>query len=255
MISEHIPLQDKYLYIITDQHGNYTDFQYYLNLWLQDTSNHIVFTGDLIHSHWPGNDNSLEILDTIKKYLQYPTFHVLLGNHEWSQIHEENCYKYFINQTEEFYKQVETKYPDNTLEKYQEYKNLLRKFKYYITTSNGFYISHTGIHEDYLEAIKNNIQDIDDLNNITLFEKELLTECIWSRPYDDYNENTIQSFLDYLNLDYMISGHTPYTPGHIIGNQLIFDNSQSKEKYYLKIKLDKTYSDIISVMKELKKKE
>ena len=247
----NIPLCDKYLFVVTDIHGDYDVFCEYLDLWLEDTTNHIVFTGDLIHNDYPGVDGSCEILDLVRVYNEYPTFHVLLGNHEWSQIWGDECYRYFFNQCEEFYKTVETKYPDNTWSNYNDYINLLKEFDYYLTTSNGFFISHTGIHEDYLESIISDGFNVDEFTDITGFDKKLITECIWSRPYDDYTEDTIQKFLDYMGLEYMVCGHTPFNPCHILGNQLIFDNSHEKRKYYLKLKLNTPYKDIVEVMKQL----
>ena len=73
-----IPFINKKLFVVTDIHGNLQDFNDYLNLWLMDKSNHIVFTGDLIHHDEKSKDKSLEILDLVRVYNRYSTFHVLL---------------------------------------------------------------------------------------------------------------------------------------------------------------------------------
>ena len=87
-----------------------------------------------------------------------------------------------------------------------------------------------------------------NLNNS--FEKKIITEHLWARPYDDYTEQTINQILNYTNKKYLISGHTNYNGCHIIGNQLIFDSSHNTEtKYYLEIQLNKKYENIIEILK------
>lgn len=252
-----IPRQDKKLYVITDIHGNLKDFQYYLNLWLKDPSNHIVFTGDLIHADTISEDYSLEILDLVKEYIHCPSFHCLLGNHELAQIFGEDAYRYNVNQTLQFKKLVEDKYPNDYTQKYNEYKNLLKEFEYFIITSNGLFLCHTMINEDYLEPLLNGAVSIYDLNPYEYsYEKEFLTEWVWSRPYDDYTEKTINDFLKYTQTQYIISGHTNYNGCHIYGNQLIFDSSHNTDnKLYLEINLNNEYENIISILKQLKELE
>ena len=215
--------------------------------------NHIIFTGDLIHGDiWSDEDYSLEILDLVREYIEYPNFHILLGNHELSQIYEEDCYKYFINQTEEFKKMVEKKYPNNP-HKYYEYQELMMRFETYCVTSNGVFIIHSGIHEDYIEPL---ITDSVDLNNIlwdNKYEQKILTEHLWSRPYDDFTEKSIDKILEYYACKYMVTGHTNYNGCHIIGNQLIFDSSYCTDnKYYLEFNTHEEFKDIINLMQHLK---
>ena len=251
-----IPFINKKLFVVTDIHGNLQDFNDYLNLWLMDKSNHIVFTGDLIHHDEKSKDKSLEILDLVRVYNRYSTFHVLLGNHELSQLLGENVYRYHINQCDQFRELVEEKYPNNPTVKYNEYKNIIRGFDYYVGTSNGLLISHTGFHEDYIEYIINDSIDIDNINLNNSFERKIITEHLWARPYDDYTEQTINQILNYTNKKYLISGHTNYNGCHIIGNQLIFDSSHNTEtKYYLEIQLNKKYENIIEILKQLNKKK
>ena len=256
MLKNNIELSDKTLFIVTDIHGDFDDFKYYLDLWLNDKNNHIIFTGDLIHHDVFECDGSLDILDLVRVYNSYDTFHVLLGNHELSQLLGENVYRYNINQCEQFCKLIEEKYPNNYFEKYNEYKSILKEFEYFITTDNGLLITHTGFHEDYIEYIMNESVDIYNIDWNNDFDKKIMTEHIWARPYVDYTEKTILKICDYLNKEYLISGHTNYNGCHIIGNQLIFDSSHNTDtKYYLKIKLNKKYTNIIEILKELNKKK
>lgn len=192
----------------------------------------------------------------VREYIEYPNFHILLGNHELSQIYGEDCYRYFINQTEEFKKQVEKKYPNNFTTKYQEYKQLMMRFKTYCVTSNGVFIIHSGIHEDYIEPL---ITEAVDLNNIVWdneYEQKILTEHLWSRPYDDFTEKSVNNILEYYDCKYMVTGHTNYNGCHIIGNQLIFDSSHCTDnKYYLEFNTNDEFKDIINLMQHLKEKK
>ena len=92
------------LIVVTDIHGNKDDFDKYIDIW--DAENpfcHILFLGDLIHEVEYGKDLSLDILEDIyNNYIHLPNFHVLLGNHELSQISNDDIWKYTINQTYEF---------------------------------------------------------------------------------------------------------------------------------------------------------
>ena len=247
--------QNKELFIITDIHGNLRDFKYYLNLLLDDMSNHICFCGDLIHADKIDEDYSLEILDIVKKYIDYPTFHVLMGNHEFAQIMGENAYRYNINQSETVKKLVEEKYPNDYSSKYQEYKKLLLKFNYFIKTDTGLYITHAGIHEDYLESIINGNVDVYHLDVFgDFYHEKLLSESLWCRNYDDYSEKSVDVYLKFMGCKFMISGHTNYNGYHIFGNQLILNSSHNtSNKYYLKVKLDDDYKNINDVVKKLKK--
>ena len=205
------------------------------------------------------SDGSLDILDMVREYIEYPTFHCLLGNHEWSQIWGDDVYRFIVNQTEEFKNLVEDKFPDDTTFHYIKYIRLLKEFKPSLITSNGLFIIHSGIHEDYLEPIINdsvNIYKTINFKDINEYEREVITEHLWCRPYDDYMEDTISEILEYLNCQFMISGHTPYNGYHILGNQLIFDSSHNTEhKYYLKVKLNKKYNNIINLIQQCLKEK
>lgn len=248
-----LPLTNKKVIVVTDIHGNLDDFKYYLDLWLQNTSDYIIFTGDLIHADTLEEDYSLEILDLVVEYIGDPHFIVLLGNHEWAQLEGSDAYKYGVNQVESFKKLVEDKYPDDYTCKYTYYLNILKKFKYFAVTSNGFFIIHGGIHEDYIDSIVNRDVDIYDLDIFKRrYEYDFLTECLWARQYDDFTEDSIRKFLDCTGLDYIISGHTVNNGCHIIGDQLIFDSSYNTEnKYFLLLYLDSYYRSIVHVLKRL----
>ena len=59
-----LPRKGKAL-IITDLHGNLEDYERYLDIWkeFKDKNNHLIITGDFIHS-CDKDDGSLEIIKT-----------------------------------------------------------------------------------------------------------------------------------------------------------------------------------------------
>lgn len=253
-----IPLVDKDLIIVTDIHGNFEDFQFYLNLWLKDTDNHICFTGDLIHADSIEEDDSLKILELVRVYIDYPTFHCLMGNHELSQLFDDECYKYNVNQVDSFKRLVQETYPKRYTEKYAEYMKLLQQFHISLMTSNGLFIIHSGINEDYLKPLITNSVDIHhniDFQTLTDYDKETLTETLWARHYDDYTTDTIDKFLKHTKSKIMISGHTIVNGYKIFGKQLIFDSSyNTQKKYYIQIPLNKKNINITNITSYLKQK-
>ena len=114
-----LPLKGKAL-IITDLHGNLDDYNRYMEIWkeFQDKNNHLILTGDFIHSCYQ-IDSSLEIIDSVKNHFENEkNFHVLLGNHEWAQIIGESVYKGFSNQTQDFIDLIHEKYDSNANKKW-----------------------------------------------------------------------------------------------------------------------------------------
>lgn len=246
------------LIVVTDIHGNKDDFDKYIDIW--DDKNpfcHILFLGDLIHEVEYGKDLSLDILDEIYRYyIHLPNFHVLIGNHELAQITNDDIHKYEINQTYEFNNHIQDKIKnlkmgDITQEQGEKYYNhILRKFDYFCVTDNGFFFSHAGISNQALDCLINQSVDLFNLDINEPTDYKFLDEMLWSRPYDEYTEKEINTFLDITKNKFMCVGHTPQNGMHVLGNQLIFDSSFCTDnKYYLDIDLSKDYKDIFEVIK------
>lgn len=252
------------LIVVTDIHGNKEDYDKYINIW--DAENpfcHILFLGDLIHEVEYGKDLSLDILEDIyNNYIHLPNFHVLLGNHELSQISNDDVWKYTINQTYEFNNHIQDRIKnlemgDVTQKQAEKYYNhIIKQFDYFCMTSNGFFFSHAGISHLALNQLIHQKVDLFNLKIEKPIDYKFLEDMIWSRPYDDYMEDEIDDFLEIVGCKFMCVGHTPYNGFHILGNQLIFDSSFCTDnKYYLDIDLSKDYKDIFEVLKCLEELE
>lgn len=230
------------LMVVTDIHGNYDNYQKYLKLWnKKDKNSHIVFVGDLIHKT-SGYDQSIEIMDDIiEKTEKYDNFHVLLGNHEWAHITNNDIYKNGKNQKWAFEKLIEAKKGSlqPTLDNYIEF---FKSMPYFIKTENGLFISHSGPSRD--------IKSIKDYNNIfdEDYENHLLDEFLWNRP-GDYTVSDVENFLDIIDSNCMIIGHTNVDWFKKIGPQIIITSSEMTDnKTYFDINLEQQINNMDELM-------
>ncbi|MFZ2216678.1 MAG: metallophosphoesterase family protein [Methanothermobacter tenebrarum] len=223
------------LLVVTDIHGNFTDFKIYLRIWEEDHGREspIVFTGDFIHS-MGYEDGSIEILETlIAYYRRYKNFYLLLGNHEWSHITGIDVFKGGINQSLEFEMLLKEKFGDKWIEKFESYKRFFKELPFAIRTKNRVFISHAGPSK--------HIKGLDDIIRIKEdgYQSPAVYEMLWNR-YGSYLEKDIDEFLDRVKCNAMIVGHTPVDGFQIIGNQIILSSSYSAgRKAYINLDIKK----------------
>ena len=236
-----------HLIVVSDLHGNYDDYESYINLWnSEDSDSHILFLGDLIHSPY-FNDRSIEILDdVIEKFKSYPNFHVLLGNHEWAHITHTDIFKGGDNQREDFEILITHKkgFIEPTI---TEYIRFFKTLPFFAKTSNGLFISHAGPSKK--------VRTIDDFNDIFDgdYNNPILNDFLWNRPIrniyrsqnissnkEKYTEGDVFSFLNAIGSKCMVVGHSPVNGYEKMGNQLIISSSfDTANKVYLDIDLSK----------------
>jgi len=244
--------------VVTDIHGNLTDFEKLLEIWKKfkdkDKQNHLILTGDYIHSRSKTKDNSIKILDSVKWHYEHcKNFHVLPGNHEWSHILDLDIYKSGVNQTQEFKLKLQDKFNQTWMHKLDLYVNFFKKLPLAVKTKNGVFISHA--------APARNINDIDDIINITAAgygtNNKNLFELLWNRYQRDYDERDIEIFLEKVACKVSVVGHTPVDCYEIIGKQLILSSSFGPgKKCYLELDLEKDITDVddlIGMIKHLEK--
>jgi len=240
--------------IVTDIHGNLSDFEKYMEIWenFKDKNNHLILTGDCIHTLSGGKDNSIKILESVvRHYEQEENFHVLLGNHEFSHVSGEDVHKSGINQTKRFKMYLELKFFSNWKHKLNFYINFFKKLPLAAKTKNGVFISHA--------APVKNINDINDIINITddgyVPHNEKLYQILWNRYPGDYNEDDIDVFLEKVGCKFSVVGHTPVDGYKVIGNQVVLSSSFGLgKKCYLELDLEKEISgvkDLVGMIKYL----
>ena len=248
-----LPKKNKAL-IITDIHGNMTDFKKFMHIWdafNDHRNNHLILTGDFIHAMGLENDKSVEILEYVKFLWEtFPNIHVLLGNHEWSTISNKSLFKAGINQTYNFDELLKEKFgKDNYKDKMQEYIEFFKKLPIAVRTANKIFISHAGP--------PTNIRNLDDVVNITdngySSDNSRLFQILWNRQ-DDYTKEELQSFLKTVDCNLMIVGHTPVDGVKLVyKNQLIVSSSYGKgKKAYVELDLEKNIRNSRNLMKMVK---
>lgn len=238
------------LIVVTDLHGNFEDYNYYLNLWDEsDPDCHIVFCGDLIHGLDEATDGSVEILDdAISKSMVYSNFHTLLGNHEWAHITNNEIYK--NNQPLLLGFKNTIAYSKGLVEpSLTNYIKFFKTMPFFARTENGLFISHSG--------------PSDKVKSIEAFEKVLegdysspiLYDFLWNRynRVTDYTKSDVGRFLDIVGSKAMIVGHCPVESYKVFGKQIIMSSSfETKVKTYLDIDLSMEITDVKDVQKQLK---
>jgi serine/threonine-protein phosphatase PP1 catalytic subunit len=222
--------------IITDLHGNKRDFLYYESLWKKylKKGHQVILTGDLIHSLNPEYDYSIEMLDSVQKYCEDDNFHLLLGNHEWCHISEENIYKSGINQKKGFEELLYDRFGDEWERELKNYIKFFQKLPLAAKTNNQIIISHAGPPKDFT--------DLDELKNPSYqdyLHKEKLLGLLWPRM-DDFKRRNLELFLEYNDACFHVVGHTPVNGYQVIyDRQLIISSSMSEgRKAYLELDLE-----------------
>lgn len=240
--------------VVSDIHGNYDDFMYYVNLWetLGGEDDHLMFLGDLIHGLDSKTDKSLEILDEVRSLIEKPNFHVLMGNHEWYQINDIPIFKNGINQTREFKNRCKKKGPLVL----DFYKDIMAEFQKVAICPNGLVMAHAGPHRRMNSILK----DMKGLVLSPIFHQNEINEAfeimVFARPNDylGYSEKDIEDFLDAVDGKAMVVGHTPVGGYYVFGKQVIMDSSfGTNNKYYLSMQTDEEINSIDDVVKNLVK--
>ena len=239
------------LIVVSDLHGNFTDYRRYLKIWDRDDEDcHIVFTGDMIHA-MEGEDGSVEIIeDAMVKSQKYSNFHCLLGNHEWCHITGEDIYKAGVNLRRDFENLVSYRkgYIEPSLTSYIRF---FKTMPYFLKTSNGLFISHSGPSRHITT-----IQDFHDIFRED-YSSGKLYGFLWNRyaaRHNGYTIADIDSFLEVVGSRFMVVGHTVVDSGYkIIGNQMVLSSSfYTSSKSYLDIDLSKEYESIGGLVEDVR---
>ncbi|MBQ7928069.1 MAG: metallophosphoesterase [Methanobrevibacter sp.] len=238
------------LIVVTDLHGNFDDYNHYLNLWDEsDEDFHIIFTGDMIHGLDVKKDQSVEILDdAIAKSKEFSNFHTLLGNHEWAQITSTEIYK--NNQPLLLGFKNVISYKKGFIEPHlTRYIRFFKSMPYFAKTKNGLFISHSGP--------STKVKSVDGFNTIFAsdYSSPILYDFLWNRYNNvtDYIQSDVDRFLEIMDLKAMIVGHCPVESYKVFSKQIIMSSSfNTKVKTYLDMDLSMEITCIEDVQKQLK---
>lgn len=238
------------LIVVTDLHGNFDDYNYYLNLWDEsDPDFHIVFCGDLIHGLDEETDGSVQILDdAIARSRECSNFHTLLGNHEWAHITNTEIYK--NNQPLLLGFKNIISYNKGLIEPHlTNYIKFFKTMPYFARTKSGLFISHSGPSDK--------IRSIEGFERVLEgdYSSPILYDFLWNR-YNrptDYIKSDVDRFLGIVGSRVMLVGHCPVESYKVFGNQIIMSSSfETKMKTYLDMDLSMEIEDVKDVQKQLK---
>ena len=234
--------------IFTDLHGNLEDYNKYLEKWdCDDPDCHIIIAGDFIHSIYK-KDCSVEVLDDIiDKYKRYDNFHPLLGNHEWVHIVDVNVFKVDLNQKIDFEELIVEK--KSSLEPYlSNYIDFFKSIPFFIQCENGVFVAHAGPSPKIKTFI-----DYQRIVEGEEYLKEEVYNVLWSRPKKDYSADDVSLFLDIVQSEVMVVGHSVVDGYEIFGRQMILSSSfGSEKKMYLDIDLEKPICNMVDLVRCLK---
>ena len=247
-----LPRKGKAL-IVTDIHGDLTDFEKYMSIWNKfkvRKENHIILTGDYIHSMFTAEDNSIAILDSVMWHYKHTNnFHVLLGNHEWSHISGVAVYKSGINQKHEFELLLKHKFGTEWEHQLSIYIDFFKALPLAAKTQNGVFISHAA-------PVKkiSGIEDIIQLKELGYgLTNRNLFDLLWNRHQVDYNKKHIKDFLAKVGCKVSVVGHTPVDGYAVMGNQIVLSSSfGSGKKCYMELDLEKEIKKVDEVIKMIR---
>lgn len=245
-----LPNQGKAI-VVTDLHGNLEDYKKYMDIWSRcdREKDHFVITGDFIHATGRKNDNSIEILESVKyNWENSENFHPLLGNHEWATISTVSVYKGGVDQSHNFELLLRERFGVEWKKKMEEYQTFFKNMPVAVKTANKVFISHGGP--------PTNINSLDDIINITndgYCENNKLYQLIWNRE-GDFSIDNLELFLKKVGCSAMIVGHTPVNGVKMVGNkQIIVSSSYSLGiKSYVIFDLEKKIQDARDILKMAK---
>ncbi|HEX3451023.1 MAG TPA: metallophosphoesterase [Isosphaeraceae bacterium] len=225
--------------VVGDLHGNIAAFKKVLAIAAleRNPGRHLILQ-ELIHGPlmYPDDkgDRSHQLLDVFTALkCQYPErAHLILGNHELSELTGRSIGKDGEGLNAKFRRGVETAYGESAGEILESYKTLFASLPLAVRTRNRVYVCHT-------------IPDESDLGNLDL---ELLKADVW--PEDamkrrgtiyaltwgrDTAPETADRFSAMVDADLFVTGHQPCDQGFRQANhrQIIIDGTHRHASYCL----------------------
>jgi hypothetical protein len=225
--------------VVGDLHGNLPAFRKVLKLADLDRhpGRHLVLQ-ELIHGplDYPndGGDRSHQLVDLMGALkCQYPArAHVILGNHELSELTGRIIGKENETLNAKFFRGIATAYGNHAAGVFEAYRGLFAAMPLAVRTPNRVYICHT-------------IPDASDLDNLNL---DLLAAEVWPAEAmqrrgtiyaltwgRDTAPETADRFAKMVDADWFITGHQPCDQGFQRANhrQIIIDGTDPYPAYCL----------------------
>ncbi len=225
--------------VVGDLHGNIPAFKKALLAAALDRhpSRHLVLQ-ELIHGplSYPGDggDRSHQLLDVVAALkCQYPErAHLILGNHELSELTGRVIGKDGETLNAKFMQGVITAYGAAANEIYESYKTLFAALPVAIRTANRVYVCHTVPDERDLESLDLDVLKAQEWPESAMKRRGTIYALTWGR---DTTPETADRFAAMIDADFFVTGHQPCEEGFRQANhrQIIIDGTNPHPSYCL----------------------
>ena len=225
--------------VVGDLHGNLAGFQKALRAAALDRhpTRHLVLQ-ELIHGplSYPGNagDRSHQLLDVVAALkCQYPErAHLILGNHELSELTGRVIGKDGETLNAKFMQGITTAYGTDAAEIFEAYKALFAALPLAVRTTNRVYLCHTIPDERDLDSLELDLLAADHWPEPAMKRRGTIYALTWGR---DISPETADRFAAMVDADFFITGHQPCDEGFRQANhrQIIIDGTNPNPCYCL----------------------
>lgn len=217
--------------VVGDLHGNIPALLKVLDYAALDRNKkrHLVLQ-ELIHGPrmYPGDggDKSHQLVDLVCALkCQYARrIHVILGNHELSEITGRAIAKNGVPLNALYHIGVRTAYGALAEEIGEAYRDLFRAYPLAIRTPNRVLLCHTMPDDYWLETFDPAILDAEEWTPAQMARGGSVYMLTWGR---DVGEATVNRFLGMMDADWLVTGHQPCDEGFTVVNskQIIIDGT------------------------------
>lgn len=225
------------LMVVGDLHGNLRAFKWVLAEAALDRypNRHLVLQ-ELIHEINKDDDErpdlSHRLVDVVCALkCQYPDrVHVILGNHELSELTGRVIGKDGRTLNARFREGIERSYGDAAGEVYAAYQKLFSDMPLAVRTPNRVFCCHTIPDGDWLDDLDLSVLEADAWPEEAMKRRGAVYAMTWGR---DTSEETVDRFASMVDADLFVTGHQPCDEGFRRANHrtLIVDGTEPYPTY------------------------
>jgi len=217
--------------VVGDLHGNIPAFRAVLDTaaLARNPRRHLVLQ-ELIHGNrmYPGDrgDRSHQLVDLVSALkCQYPDrVHLILGNHELSELTGRAIGKNGVPLNALFRQGVDTAYGGKGGAIYDAYRDLFAALPLAVRTPNRVFLCHTIPDGDELDALDLGVLGLENWPPEAMKRHGTVYSLTWGR---DNTPETVDRFAGMVDTDWFITGHQPCDRGFRRANhrQIIIDGT------------------------------